>query len=285
MSRSRHRLVLELISLTILAPAAHGGEVQVTGAGRSSGASTSTGSVSSGTASVPAAVGPVIDWSSYPYGPWAPYWLRWSRPATIIVIRPPGDGPIFAGPVPGPFVGEPLPARLPAPQIAQQSRGRSRVESPERVAQLVTLGDRFFRVGNYFRAADRYQQALRADPTAAAPRIRLAQLALRKDEYAEAANLFREALTGEPGWLTTAPDIQSIYGEPADFQAPLDRLESHLQVHPTDRDGWLVLGMQWFLSGRTQQASDVFLRLSDRRGDPVLATLLAATLGDGPVDP
>ena len=90
-----------------------------------------------------------------------------------------------------------------------------------------------------------------ARPDSAAPQVRLAQIALVRGQYTEAANRLREAETAEPGWIVTAPDIQSIYGEPAEFARQLARLESHVQIHPDDRDAWLVLGAQWFLSGRT----------------------------------
>ena len=78
----------------------------------------------------------------------------------------------------------------------------------------------------------------------------------------------REAETAQPGWIVTAPDIQSLYGEPAEFAGHLARLESHLQVHPDDRDAWLVLGAEWYLSGRTARAADVFLRLNDPDASP-----------------
>ena len=89
----------------------------------------------------------------------------------------------------------------------------------------------------------------------------------------------REAETAEPGWIITAPDIQSIYGEPADFNRTLAHLESYLQVHPDDRDAWLVLGAQWFLTGRTAKAADVFKRLNDpkRKPDVALAAFLDAS--------
>jgi tetratricopeptide (TPR) repeat protein len=148
---------------------------------------------------------------------------------------------------------------------------------PVRSKQLDTIGDRLFRSGNLKRAAERFDQAMHANPNAAAPRVRLAQVAIMRGNYAEAANRFREAQAAEPGWLINAPDIQSIYGEPRDFAAPIAKLETHLQVEPNDRDAWLVLGAQWYLSGRTRQAADVFSRLTDRQADPTLDAFLAAT--------
>jgi tetratricopeptide (TPR) repeat protein len=141
------------------------------------------------------------------------------------------------------------------------------------------VGDRLFRAGNLKKAEERYLQALRADPDLAAPHVRLAQLAIARGNYAEAANQFRQAETAQPGWIVTAPDIQSVYSEPAEFARAVARIESHLQMHPDDRNAWLVLGAQWFLSGRTAKAADVFQRLDDprRKADAALGAFLDAS--------
>jgi cytochrome c-type biogenesis protein CcmH/NrfG len=141
------------------------------------------------------------------------------------------------------------------------------------------MGDRLFRAGKLKNAEDRYSQAARLDVASAGPRIRLAQVALVRDQYADAAHWYREASTAQPGWIATAPDVQGIFPEPTDFARHLARLESYLQAHPEDRDAWLVLGAEWYLSGRTARAADVFLRLSDpaRKTDIALAAFLDAT--------
>jgi cytochrome c-type biogenesis protein CcmH/NrfG len=123
-------------------------------------------------------------------------------------------------------------------------------------------------------------QAVRANPQSATPHVRLAQLALVRGDYVEAAEEFRFASTAEPGWLINAVDVQSLFGEPADFADALAKLETHLQATPTDRDGWFVLGAEWYLSGRTRQAADVFTRLNDRKPDATLASFLDATTPD-----
>jgi cytochrome c-type biogenesis protein CcmH/NrfG len=152
-------------------------------------------------------------------------------------------------------------------------------KDPARSAQLVTVGDRLFRSSNVKKAEERYLQAARHDPGSATPLVRLAQVALVREQYGEAARRIRDAERAQPGWIVTAPDIQALYGEPSDFARHLARLESHLQVHPEDRDAWLVLGAQWYLSGRTARAADVFLRLNDpkRQPDIALAAFLQAT--------
>jgi hypothetical protein len=244
----------------------------------SSGSSGSSGGMR--TARVPAAVGSG-GWSQYPY----PYYSTVSRngvpivivPAvpvvvpTIVVPQQPAGGLGFGGN----GIAGPLPPGG-MPDARQRPAPPAKKAEPAKSNQLVKIGDRLFRVGNTRRAEERYEQAVRANPHAASPRVRLAQVALLRGRYAEAANHLREAQAAEPGWLAAATDIQSIYAEPGDFAKQIAKLESHLQTNPADRNAWLVLGAQLYLSGRTRQAADVFIRLSDRQPDATLAAFLDA---------
>jgi tetratricopeptide (TPR) repeat protein len=148
-----------------------------------------------------------------------------------------------------------------------------------RAKELVEIGDRSFRGNNIHRAEEKYNLAAKADPTAPAPHVHLAQVSLARGDYAAAADHLRDAVTVAPNaeWLLNAPDIQSVFAEPADFAKQLARLESHLQANPSDRDAWFVLGAEWYLSGRSRQASDVFQRLNDRKPDEALATFMDAS--------
>jgi cytochrome c-type biogenesis protein CcmH/NrfG len=159
---------------------------------------------------------------------------------------------------------------------------KAKPKDPARAGQLVLMAERLFRGNNLKKAEDRYVQATRQDPNSATPLVGLAQIALVRGDYSEAARRFREAEAAQPGWILTAPDLQSTYGEPGDFARHLGRLESHLQMHPDDRDAWLVLGAEWYLSGRSSRAADVFMRLNDpkRKPDIALAAFLQATNQD-----
>jgi hypothetical protein len=182
------------------------------------------------------------------------------------------------GPMQGPLVPPPPEAWLNAPAPGNAARPVGR-QDPPRSAQLLVMGDRLFRANKFKNAEERYQQSARLDAASAGPRIRLAQVAIVREQYADAAQRFREAETAQPGWIVTAPDIQGIFAEPSDFARHLARLETYLQAHPEDRDAWLVLGAEWYLSGRTARAADVFLRLNDpaRKSDIALAAFLDAT--------
>ncbi len=137
--------------------------------------------------------------------------------------------------------------------IAMSDARTSNRATPSVLEQLTTLGDRLFRAGNFKKAEERYLQAIRVAPDLAKPRFRLAQIAMMRGQYDTAATRVREAETAQPGWIINAPDIQALYGEPADFANNMARLESHLQTNPDDRDAWLVLGAEWFLSGPNNQ--------------------------------
>lgn len=190
---------------------------------------------------------------------------------TPLVIMPASP---TAGPIPPPT---PTPPQVEAP--AQKAKGNT-----ARAEQLVVIGDRLFRAGNLKRASDRYEQAVHAAPDLAGPRVRLAQVALTRGQIAESAHQIRAAVAAEPDWLTRVNDIESIYAEPADFGRQLARLEAQVLRNPNDRDAWLVLGAELYLSGRTRRAADVFLRLTDRKPDATLSAFLDATRSR-PVEP
>jgi cytochrome c-type biogenesis protein CcmH/NrfG len=173
------------------------------------------------------------------------------------------------------FFGDPMPARRNSGR--QVLRVNATKAESAKASQLLTIGDRLFRAGNIKRAADRYEQSLRVDPTTASAHIRLAQVALVRGQYSVAADEFREATATEPDWIARARDVQALFSEPAEFRGHIAKLESHLLKEPNDRDGWLVLGAELFLSGQTRRAGDVFVRLTDRKPDPALAAFLEAS--------
>jgi cytochrome c-type biogenesis protein CcmH/NrfG len=175
----------------------------------------------------------------------------------------------------GPGRAQPLELQA-APAAPVQPAARRRTNAA-RAEELQTFGDRLFRAGNLMRAVERFEQSAKANPTAAGPHIRLAEVALVRGRYADAAAQLREAQAADPEWLAHPPDVQSLYAEPGDFSKQIAKLEAHLQTQPDDRDGWLVLGAQWFLSGRSQKAADVFLRLTDQKADQTLEAFLDAT--------
>ncbi|WP_158633369.1 tetratricopeptide repeat protein [Tautonia sociabilis] len=140
--------------------------------------------------------------------------------------------------------------------------------------ELLTFGDRNFRAGDLRRAERRYRQSLAEAPRSALPRARLAQVAVVRGDYDEAAARLREAITADPDWPAMAGDLQALFAEPADFHDAIARLEAHLQGRPDDREAWLVLGAELLLSGRVDRAEEVLVRIDDGRPDAALEALL-----------
>jgi tetratricopeptide (TPR) repeat protein len=178
---------------------------------------------------------------------------------------------VFAPPVPAIALVVP---GFPNPRLTARTPAQP---NPEQAKQFVTLGKRLFRAGNLKRSEERFKQSARSEPKAAAPWVGLAQIAIVRGNYSEAAAHFRRAQAAQPNWLINAPDVEASYAEPSDFGAAISRLETRLQAHPNDRDAWLVLGAQMYLSGRTRKAADIFERLNDRQPDATLAAFLEAT--------
>ncbi len=193
---------------------------------------------------------------------------------------------IFFVPAPPVIYLVPSPMRMDLPQDppveVPRKTPRALPDDRVRAGRYLKLGDNLFRAGNLNAAVERFKQAEQAARRSPLPLLRLAQVAFLKNEYSNAANRLREAITVEGGWLPTTPNIVALYGEPATFHDGMSRLESYLQANPTDRDAWLVLGVQFYLNGQTQKAGDIFLRLSDRKNDPVLTALLQVTQTDLP---
>lgn len=228
---------------------------------------------------VPAAVS--SGWSWY-----RPYVITEATPnGPVSTLHAPFGGVIVPNPNPYPFLPSspgptipPPPPGLVRPVSVPRRVIRVSKADADRAATLTTFGERLFRAGNLKRAEERLEQAIRANPYSASPRVRLMQIAIVREQYPLAASLLREAETAEPGWITTARDVQALYTEPAEFARHVAKLESHLHQHPEDRDAWLVLGAEWFLSRRESKAADVFLRLDEphRKPDIALAAFLDA---------
>jgi len=198
----------------------------------------------------------------YPIVPVFPIGAGW---APILMLSPPQFEPGIPRP---PFGDPPVPSKV-VP--------RPRPTDPALAARLVKMGDNLFRAGNLNRAQERYEQAVRADFSDAAPRMRLAQVAMVRARYSEAADHLREAQAADPHWLDHPRDVQTLFGDPSDFAAQVGRLETHLQAHPEDRDAWLMLGINRLLTGQSREASDIFLRISGDHPDPALSAFLDAS--------
>src|SRR5262245_46554330 len=185
--------------------------------GSSSGSSSGSGASSHGGRGTTLGLGAVSGgWAFYPF----PFYMI-AGPDGVFTFLPPffsmgpgGFAPMI-GPVAGPpgLRGGPVAPPPPPGWFIPVGAGRQQNppvhKDPARAAQLVSMGDRLFRGSNLKKAEERYRQAARLDHSSAAPRVRLAQVALSREQYSEAAMRLREAETAQPGWIATAADIQA----------------------------------------------------------------------------
>lgn len=222
----------------------------------------------------PVFVGPYYGYYPYPYAfaptyPPPPITLTPTHPSSFVI-------PGFAPPISPPLAEIAMNAGTVPANGGPDRAARTARRMAERFEEDLKVGDRLFRAGELARAERRYKDAAEQAPTRADPHIRMAQVSLARRDFAQAARHIDDAQTAEPGWqLRARPrDIQNLFGNPADFARVLSDLESHLQAHPEDRDAWLVLGTELYLTGRTDRANDAFLRLTDRKPNPTLAGFL-----------
>lgn len=205
------------------------------------------------------------------YGPWG--LSAWSPP---LIVGTPGYVGAVPVPVPTPVpVPVPVPTQVEAPQVnLPRPIGVNRDLAKEK--DLILRGDRFFKAGKVGQAIDRFKQAIKANPDSFQARLRLSEIAFDKGNYAEAASWLHEAVAADPRGLEKPTNVEAMFVEPEDFQKAIERLETHLQAKPEDRDAWMVLGVQHLLSGHPDRASDAFLRLDPDRDDPTLRALMLA---------
>ena len=81
----------------------------------------------------------------------------------------------------------------------------------------MTMGDRLFRAANLKKSEERYHRRSGRPPIWLPREFAWHRSRWRRGNYIDAANRLRDAETAEPGWIVTAPDLQSLYGEPSEF--------------------------------------------------------------------
>ncbi len=107
---------------------------------------------------------------------------------------------------------------------------------------IVDEGMRFFRMGDYQRAAITWLRASELDHGDAASRLAAGHALFALGRYAEANKLLAHAFELTPQLASLSYDIRNDYGNPRDFNAHLAALEQFVATHPRDYHGRLLLG-------------------------------------------
>lgn len=159
-------------------------------------------------------------------------------------------------------------ARLAEPEDVNLPRAEPRVlfrPSNDEQRALATrnlgFGDNHFAQQRYREALNRYQAAVRAAPDMASARFRSGHAAFALGRFDQAAREFRQGLLLDPTWPSQGERLDVLYGDnPLARQAHLDRLARTLADNPRQPDGWFVLAVETFASGRRRQSATFFER-------------------------
>ena len=169
---------------------------------------------------------------------------------------------------------ESLEQREAAAKLAAERRGAAR-QDKGRFAER--HGRTQFAAGQYRRAAERFKEALDAEPEAVRHFL-LAQAKFAQKRYAEAAQEVRNGLRAHPDWPGKPFDVRTLYGVEADFVGQLGMLAGEVKANPADADALFLFGYELFAAGRRVQARAVLeaARKADAAGAGIDSLLDAA---------
>jgi Tfp pilus assembly protein PilF len=136
-------------------------------------------------------------------------------------------------------------------------------------ARLVNLARAAFAAGEYGRAAEHLERALRADPADAVAYFLHAQAKFAAGKYAEAVASIREGLARDPRWPTAPFDPTTLYGDrPERFVVHLVALRKAVAANPNEATLEFLLGYQLWFSGERAEADKLFRAAEKRLAAP-----------------
>jgi len=145
----------------------------------------------------------------------------------------------------------------------------------EQCMQLTALGVAAFLDQEYGLAAQRFHQALDADPAAARPHFLLGHAYLALGKFGEAVQMIGLGLAKDPAWPRSdfKPRLVLYRNEPADWLRHLALLEETQARHPQQaRYLFLLAYARWFDDDRTA-ALRLFREVRPLVADPALVDL------------
>jgi hypothetical protein len=148
-------------------------------------------------------------------------------------------------------------AAVPEPPRPPQPEADPRAES----ARQIALGKGAFAAGEYGRAAQRFRQAVQADPGNAPAHFLLAQAEVALGKYDPAVAAIQAGLRLDPDWPTASFRPVTLYdGNVADLPQHLQALEGALARHPDDPILLFLHAYQLWFDGRQEEARRLFQR-------------------------
>jgi hypothetical protein len=164
-------------------------------------------------------------------------------------------------PAPPPERGKPPKKELPGPPPRLPRPPGPNADPKQESLRLIDLGKDAFANQEYGRAAERFRQAIDADPNAALPHFLLAQAEVALGKYRVAYDSIQKGLILDPGWPARRFRPVELYGDNlADYDAHLNALEDVRVANPGDAVLLFLSGYELWFDGRKDEARVLFER-------------------------
>jgi tetratricopeptide (TPR) repeat protein len=140
-----------------------------------------------------------------------------------------------------------------------------------------------FKTGDYARASQEIDLAIRSLPKDAALHEFRALIFFATKDYKQAAATLYAVLSAGPGWDWTT--LSGMYADIATYTKQFRDLEVYVKDHPDAADARFVLAYQYLTCGHNDAAKDQYQEiLKLQPGDQLSAQLVKLVGGDAPVD-
>ncbi|MGL4465302.1 MAG: tetratricopeptide repeat protein [Planctomycetia bacterium] len=157
---------------------------------------------------------------------------------------------------------------------APESDGQAQVHE-DRSRNALNAGKRLFAGGAYSRAAERFRDAARLNPTEAGPSFHLAQALFALKKYDQALAVVREGLNRNAKLLDADFNPRLLYRDPADYDRQVADLAAKIKSNGFDRTATLLMGYQLASTGDGDAARPLIEKAGMLgRKDPSAAALL-----------
>jgi tetratricopeptide (TPR) repeat protein len=133
----------------------------------------------------------------------------------------------------------------------------------------IAAGKKAFADGLYGLAAQRFRQAVLADPRDHLARFLLAQAQFALAKYRDAVESIEAGLDRKKDWPDSGFRVRTLYGKNDDhFLGQLKRLEEVIDKHPKDPDLLFLRAYELWFDGKRNKARAIFRKAKKLAADP-----------------
>ena len=149
---------------------------------------------------------------------------------------------------------------------------------PRFVDALVNLALVEMERGNFELAQKKLDEAVDINRNIAQPHHGLGLLAERREQWARAAEHYREALRVDPGFVPARANLARLYFEGDQLDHAREQFLRLVQIAPEDPHGWAGLADSLYRLGRDEEAEQVIEEASATLGDEPLIRIHRARI-------